>query len=138
MILNVTIDLQLDYDKETDQIRVLSCNPVVQNSTLVSPVIQHELTETQVKFGILTLGKKMSAYLPQGTEIEIYIDGENAIGENKFLKTHSQVKGRIDGLTKMFKKYSEKLQPGIELDISYDSAKKRLSIQTPYAQDADS
>lgn len=123
--MNIKLEIELDFDPERKKVQVLSCVPI---STEVSEYRDvHILKATQVKFGILTLGgKKLGKIIPCQKQINLYIDG-------KFygvVSTHKQVKGRIDGLTKLYKEYASQLYEGKEIFVTYKPKENSLFLDT--------
>lgn len=120
--MNIKLEIELEYDPESKNVTVISCVP---QSDVASPVSYlHTMTETQVKFGILTLGKKFGKVIPRGTEICLLLDGVSWGS----VTTHKQVGGRIDGLTSLYKTHPDEFQEGAVLDVTYDVKSRTLNL----------
>lgn len=105
-----------------DSVRLKSARVHEKDEDIIT---KHTLTETQVKFGILTLGAKSSVgrMLPLGEEITI-----DYYGEKIPAKTHRTVRGRIDGLTKFYSRHPE-LMPDTNIVAVYDAEENVLKIR---------
>lgn len=130
--MNIKLEIELDYDPDTKEVSVISCIPVETEDTRIT--YPHTLTGTQVKFGILTLGKKFGKWIPCGVRINLYVN-ETPEGS---ITTHKKVGGRIDGLTSLYKKYADLFQEGTTLRITYDNAEHSLYIADGGNEDSNS
>lgn len=133
MVIKASIALNLELVVDpAGSVSVRSCEASVlkiQADDLVQAEnTQHIIGPTEDRYGILTLGAKSAAgrLLPIATEIGIEIDGENC----GLFKTHKNTRGRIDGLTVMYRKYRGKLYEGAVVDVTYDVGTSVLSITT--------
>lgn len=124
--LNMDVKLEIEYDEVNGTFNVMSCIPIItNNSSALNSNFEHTLTETQTRYGILTLGSKFGNYMPRGQEVEIEVNG---VKYKDTVVTHKTIKGRIDGLTKFYKEFSD-LKEGTALDIIYDAESKTLKIR---------
>lgn len=128
---DLEINLTIEYDVDKDEINLVSSDIKLKSKSIVEKniEIEHKISETQFKFGILTLGAKSSIgkILPLATEVKLKINGEYYT--NKKISTHKSVRGRIDGLTDMYSCYPE-LKVGSTIKIEYDTSSKELIINT--------
>lgn len=83
------------------------------------PAARKDLTSTDVKYGILTLGSKF----PIGTGVPVTVCFH---GSRYAAKTHNTSKGRVDGLRKLFTDHG--LQPGQTLEVWYDPAENTIYL----------
>ncbi|MDU5107771.1 hypothetical protein [Clostridium sp.] len=126
--LNIDIKLEIDYDTINKEFIVVSCNPVILNQNQSSMIMTHTLSETQIKFGILTLGAKIGKNIPKGKDILIKVNG-NLYSSEKQIITHRSVKGRIDGLTAFYKTYDDFIA-GTSLQVDFDINNNILNLTT--------
>lgn len=127
--LEIDVKLEVIFNSENNEFSIVSCKPNISKKLNVDAqkTIKHTLTDTQIKFGILTLGSKneVGKNIPLGTTIELKVNEENPIE----ITTHKTIRGRIDGLTKTYSKYPE-LVAGSEIEVSYDLNNYSLTIKT--------
>lgn len=126
--LNIDVKLEVDYDSINNEFIVVSCNPVIQNPNQSSMIMTHALSETQIKFGILTLGAKIGKNIPKGKEILIQVNGIPYNSEKPII-THKSVKGRVDGLTGFYKTY-DRFIVGTILQVEFDVQNNILNLTT--------
>lgn len=126
--LNIDVRLEVDYDSINNEFIIVSCNPVIQNPNKPSTAMIHTLSETQIKFGILTLGAKIGKNIPKEKEISIQVNGKFFKSEKPII-THKSVKGRIDGLTSFYKTY-DKFITGTKLKVQFDVGDSILKLTT--------
>ena len=128
---NLEINLVLEYDIDNDELSLVSSDTKLKSASIIKKKIsiEHQISETQYKFGILTLGAKneIGKVLPLSTEIKIIVNGEYY--KNKTIISHKSVRGRIDGLTDMYNCNPE-LKVGSSVYIIYDPDTKELMINT--------
>lgn len=126
---NLNVDIAFSYNSATNEYSIVSTKSDIRNIDIVekNEVVLHTITETQSKFGILTLGAKhgVGKILPISTEIAIKINGENYT--DKKIVTHKTVRGRIDGLTDLYSKFPQ-LVAGKEISVEYEQNDKILKI----------
>lgn len=79
------------------------------------------LTSTDVKYGILTFGKKL-ADVPVGTPCTLYYNGNTYS-----CKAHNTTRGRIDGLRRMYIDNPE-LQEGARVTATYDDDEGKITL----------
>lgn len=125
------INLVIEYDIDKDDINLVASDVKLNSKSIVEKKIEieHKISETQFKFGILTLGARsdIGKLLPLATEIKIKVNGEYYT--NKKISTHKSVRGRIDGLTDMYNCYPE-LKVGSTIKVEFDRSNKELIINT--------
>lgn len=80
------------------------------------------------KFGILTLGDEIGRNILKEKEISIQVDGKIFKNEKPII-THKSVKGRIDGLTLIYKNY-DKLITGTKLKVQFYVEDNILKLTT--------
>jgi hypothetical protein len=87
-----------------------------------SVTLRHVIKSSEHRFGILTFSKreKISAVLPQNSDIEVTFEGKTYI-----CHTHSTTLGRIDRLTKLIR---QNLVVDDEILVSYDPSQKKMTI----------
>ncbi len=92
-------------------------------------VTEHTISETENRYGILTLGAKseVGGLIPIATEITIEIDGQRFIGPRPII-THRSARGRIDGLTQLYREFPEKFAVDTVLFASYDPEAAVLAL----------
>lgn len=127
--LELDVKLEVVYDSEKDKFDIISCNPSISKRMIIDPkkTIEHKMTKTQIKFGILTLGSRndVGQNIPLGKEISLIIND----GEPIQVTTHKSVRGRVDGLTRIYAEYPE-LTEDKEVKVSFDLTKLILTIDT--------
>ena len=79
------------------------------------------LTSTDVKYGILTFGKKL-ADVPVGTPCTLYYNGNTYS-----CKAHKTTRGRIDGLRRLYIDNPE-LQEGARVTATYDDDEGEITL----------
>ncbi|SHM72160.1 hypothetical protein SAMN05660826_01767 [Caldanaerovirga acetigignens] len=131
IVLEVEFLFNIDLENEDLSIDSVKLKSVRMQGKKEDETTIHTLTETQVKFGILTLGAKSSVgkVMPLGEEIII-----DYYGEKITAKTHRTVKGRIDGLTRFYLSHPE-LKPDTKITALFDSEGKVLKIKRYEGQD---
>lgn len=125
----VTLELTIDISFNNSSIQVIHCQPTISKiemrSTQPESMI-HKINYSEVTYGILTLGKNaVTESLSIGDEIFIQI-GEDS--EPRKVKTHKTSRGRIDGLTRLFKEHSVKEADQFEI---FYLREQKLLILTP-------
>lgn len=128
--LDINVKIEVVYDSQKEEFKVISCIPKISEKKKIdtTKTIIHEITETQKKFGILTLGSKnaIGEILPKEKSIRIKFNGEEYT--DRRVSTHKTTKGRIDGLTSLYAKYPE-IQVGTKMEISFDVKTNILDIK---------
>lgn len=128
--LELDAKIKFDIDTKTNSLHSISMIPVLNKiKKNEEEFIIHTITETQNKFGILTLGAKNSigALIPVQEEIRLIFNGKAYT--NKPIITHKTVKGRIDGLTDFYTNTPE-LTVGTKLKVKFDYEKKILELKS--------
>lgn len=129
MKLDINVKLTLNFNSQNKQFKVLSCIPIIPNPLFKPTSITHTLTETQIKFGILTLGKTLRQYIPVHHSINIFLNNTILQTENP-LKTHKSVNGRINGLTQLYKHYPDVFYANAILNVSFNAKNDQLLLFT--------
>ena len=133
--LNLNVTAVLSINTITDEVEVTDCVAnlinVINDGTNPVRFTEHKINETENRYGILTLGAKSAVgkLLPTVTEITIEIDGKKFVSERPIV-THKSTRGRIDGLTQLFREYKEKLEVGAVLIVSYDYQDSILTLKS--------
>lgn len=132
---SIALNLQFVVELETGAVTVRACDAQVlkiQTDDLVQVQnTEHTIGPTEDRYGILTLGVKSAAgrLLPIATEIAIHVDGQEVTNCGR-IATHKSARGRIDGLTNMYRQHHQKLYEGAIVDVTYDAETSVLSITT--------
>lgn len=128
--INVSIDAI--YDTETDCFDIISCKPQIvrKNNVTVNEWMEHILTKTQVKFGIITLGSRstVGCQIPLEEVITVQLVENEIVVDEKQLITHKKIRGRIDGLTSMYYK-TDNLFEGKKVKLRYIYKDKILQLK---------
>lgn len=130
-IFKLQVDLDLAYDIKSNELEVVNCSAKTLEKIKVidSSFVQHKLTETQFNFGILTLGSKgLGALIPLNETINVKFFVNNVLKTEKLCNTHSSSKGRINGLTKIYKDNNNVIDSNSIIKVDYDPLKKELKI----------
>ncbi len=85
--------------------------------------IKRKLGTTEVQYKIICAGSKFDL----GADKTVTVCFR---GQSYSAKTHKSVKGRIDGLTKMYRDYPEVFALNNEIELEYDEAKNVINITT--------
>ena len=122
---NFMLQIIADIDENTKEVtvkKVIPINTSVNNEMFLT----RTLSDTEAKYGILTLGKEAKNIgMTVGTNISIMIDGKVF---RESITTHKSVVGRIDGMTAA---YSEKiLNSGDKVEVRYDVTERILRISS--------
>lgn len=127
--LLVDVKLEVMYNPETNELDIVSCSPSIVSQRILDPkrYFKHKMTKTQLKYGILTLGARtrMGQEIPLGKVIDIKLNDKEPIQ----IKTHRAIKGRIDGLTRVYAEHPELIE-GAEVEVSFDLKELLLNIKT--------
>lgn len=123
MEFSFMLQIIADIDENTKAVtvkRVIPINTSVENNEY----LVHEISDTESKYGILTLGKDAKRMgMTLGTNITIEIEGKMF---KKNITTHKSVIGRIDGMTAAFQK--KLLSKKTKIEVRYDVEKRILRI----------
>lgn len=128
--ISISLNLELEIDTDTCEVAVKSCaiNSTPTQVGLHSSKLMctHVVTETERKYGILTIGSRSSVGSAIGVaeNLQVDINGSSVA----VVTTHKKVRGRIDGLTRLFGEFSDLFSPGNTLFLSYDLTTKVLEI----------
>lgn len=127
-IINFTIEMLYDADK--DEFKIIETKPDIKKIETIETKnsIEHEVTDTEYRYGILLLGAKneVGSSIPLDTEVKVKVNGE-IYGR---AKSHKKIKGRIDGLSHIFKLITNDLINNPKITISFDLENKILEIIT--------
>lgn len=130
--IGVNVNIEAIYDTETGCFDIISCKPhiVRKEDIIINEWMEHPLSTTQIKFGILTLGSRSSVgkQIPLGESITIQFVADGIITEEKQVTTHKTIKGRIDGLTSLYYKKSN-LTHSTKIKVRYIYDDKILQIK---------
>jgi len=133
--LSLNVVLTLSVNLSTNEVEVQDCDAniikITNDDNIQIQCTEHQINETENHYGILTLGAKSSVgmLIPTATEITIELDDEEFIS-SKSITTHRSTRGRIDGLTQLFRTFPEKLAVGAILSVSYDPQTSILSLKS--------
>ncbi|WMJ77550.1 MULTISPECIES: hypothetical protein [unclassified Sedimentibacter] len=133
--LNLNVLLTLAVDVATNKVEVQNCDAkvvkVASDDNNQIQYTEHQINETENRYGILTLGAKslVGMLMPTATEVTIEIDGVKFIS-SKSIRSHRSTRGRIDGLTQLFREFPDKLAVGAILSVSYDSQTSILALKS--------
>ncbi len=128
MNIKLNLSVEVMFNQETGVTEVISCKTqgsIEEDSKIVT--MELALTETQVKFGILTLGARsmIGRILPPAKDLQVLYMGQD---KRYPAKTHKSVKGRIDGITSFYNQHTF-LTPGSKVKISYNKENALISVQ---------
>ena len=127
--LEVDVKIEIIYDSTKDEFNIISCNPSISNKVEIDAkkTIRHKLTKTQVKFGILTLGSKndVGQNIPLGESIRLVFNEDEPIT----ITSHKTIRGRIDGLTRIYSEHPELVEDMV-VEVSFDISNLTLTIKT--------
>ena len=130
--IGVNVNIEAIYDTETGCFSIISCKPQIikKEDIIINEWMEHHLSSTQIKFGILTLGSRSSVgkQIPLGESITVQFIEDGVIIEEKQVTTHKTIKGRIDGLTSLYYK-KRTLTDDTKVKIRYNYDDKILQIK---------
>lgn len=130
IIINLEIILKVD---KGNNINILEGNTRVLGVSILEEqnVLEHVISETENRYGILTLGSKslVGKSMQKGTTIKINIKGKE-FNSTRPIRTHRVTQGRIDGLTQLFRTFPEELGVGKKINVTYDSDNRTISIDS--------
>lgn len=119
MLFDLEIKLRVDYNPDTESLAIKEFDLIHQSKISNESVPYkktHELTDSQERYGILTLGASMP--IPTGSTIH-FIAKKDKIEKKYCAKSHRTVKGRIDGLRQFFKDFESVLQINSSYEVEY-------------------
>lgn len=131
-ILNLSATLA--YDESEKNLKLLDIQGDVKKKIIKNNWNRHTIGKTEEKYNIITLGSKGYGKLipiDNDINIEIYYN-DKLIEELNGIKTHSTKRGRIDGLSKIYKKYNSLFREEETFSYKYDLEKKLLIISFKY------
>jgi hypothetical protein len=129
--VDIEVNIEAIYNTETEEFQIISCKPHIYKKEDVDDeeYLIHLLSKTQYNFGILTLGAKsvVGRQLPPNETVTIkFFEGKKEIDE-RTIRTHKTVKGRLDGLTSFYASNPD-INENTEFKIKYISDTKTLEI----------
>ncbi|EQC0811976.1 hypothetical protein ACY2EZ_002777 [Listeria innocua] len=132
--INLNIALKLVIDSQSDVVEVLETSATVlkafSTTEETANVSSHIISESENKYGILTLGAKSRAgmLIPTSSEITIIVNGEE-YKPAKPVSSHKHTRGRIDGLTRLYREYPDIFKAGSEIRMQFQPDDLMLFIQ---------
>ncbi|EHO53894.1 hypothetical protein HMPREF9099_00565 [Lachnospiraceae bacterium oral taxon 082 str. F0431] len=130
IIINLEIILKVD---KGNSINIVEGNTRVLGVSILEEqnVLEHVISETENRYGILTLGSKslVGKSIQKETTIKINIKGKE-FNSTRPIRTHRVTQGRIDGLTQLFRAFPEELGVGKKINVTYDSDNRTISIDS--------
>lgn len=130
IIINLEIILKVD---KGNNINIVEGNTRVLGVSILEEqnVLEHVISETENRYGILTLGSKslVGKSIQKETTIKINIKGKE-FNSTRPIRTHRVTQGRIDGLTQLFRAFPEELGVGKKINVTYDSDNRTISIDS--------
>lgn len=131
-VFKVNLDLEFSYDEEKESLEFLGANAksidkvdIKKNNYKI-----HQLSDTQVNFGIITMGSKgIGELIPLSDKITVKFYRKDKLISQKECKTHSKTRGRVDGLTSIYKENKDIINSSTILNLEYDPTYKVLKIK---------
>ena len=127
---DLTISMGISFDPSTGQLSITSTNQSISVSKIIEKNEVHiqTITNTQKKFGLLTLGARsvVGKKIPTGEVITLKFNGKEFSG--KKITTHKTTKGRVDGLSSLYSEYENNLKVGSKLEVKFDLKTKVLEL----------
>lgn len=133
--LNLGLKLDISINLDNDEVEIRACEATVLQASATNQqqknAITHTISQTENHYGIITLGAKKSQLIlmPIDKEIELEINDQK-FDNSKQISTHKTVKGRVDGLTALYRQYSNELSVGSIVTVKYDTNNNILKIYT--------
>lgn len=130
-IFKVQIDLDVSYNSKSNELEVVNCSAKTLERIKSEDTsdVRHRLTETQFNFGILTLGSKgIGSLMPLNESINVKLFVNDVLRSEKLCNTHSSSKGRVNGLTKIYKDNNDVINSNSIIKVDYNPSEKELKI----------
>lgn len=130
MLKEVTIEQKILIEIDGEDSKILSIESKTVDEKILNDIYtdNHVLTATELRYGIITLGKKnnVGQALPKGQQVYVEIEECNVYT----LNTHKSTIGRIDGFTKIFRENEHYFLENQAYAITFDVKKNLLKINT--------
>lgn len=131
MLFNLNIQLSVEYNPQAETLEIkdfqlLKQEKVTDKSEPYRKI--HLINETQERYSILTFGKSMP--FPPNQEMTLVVEEDSYDKTKEYkIKSHSTVKGRIDGLRKIYLNHPSVLAVGEYCEAVYDIESNVLTIR---------
>lgn len=126
VIGSLELRIEFSFDKTTEKFTVLTHTVKFNDAEKLEDIVVrgHELTDTQVRYGILTFGAKTSIgkNLLLSSTVKIVYDGVEYPAT-----THKLTKGRVSSLSALFRA-NPSLVPGAKITGIYDLMTNTINI----------
>lgn len=130
--LDIQLDLNAIYDPDTNEIEIINSSSKIikKEQYIYNEWMEHKLTDTQINYGILTLGSrsKVGSLIKKGQQIKFNFIINNNVVFEKEINSHSTAGGRLDKLKEWYNNYQQ-INNNTILLVRYDIGKNILEVK---------